>query len=431
MTTNNEFKETDIGDIPVEWDVEEIGDLYSSQYGYTESAKDEDTGTKFLRITDISENGQVKWNTVPYCEIEEKDLEKFKLETGDLLIARIGATTGKTCLINTEVEQGVFASYLIRLQRKNEKIVPSFGFYFTQSKFYWNQINANKGGKLKKGVSATLLKTLKVPIPPLPEQKTIAQKLTVIRNAIEQTQAVIEATEELKKSMMKHLFTYGPVPANQTDQVELKETDIGLVPKEWKLSVLSKFVEVKGGKRLPKGKSLVDYKTEHPYLRVRDFAHGTVSQKEIKYITEEIYPEISRYTISKDDLYISIAGTIGLVGEIPESLDGGNLTENAAKLILKSEGNLDKSYLKYFLLSSIGQSQIQLRTTKTSQPKLALMRIRQLPILLPPLNVQKQIADILKKIDDRYFTEKSLKESLETTFNSTLESLMSAKIRVN
>lgn len=431
MATKEGFKQTELGEIPKEWKVEEIGNLYCSQYGYTESAKEEDTGTKFLRITDINENGIVKWNTVPYCVINDNDLEKFCLKAGDLLVAQIGATTGKTCLINYDVEQSVFASYLIRLQRKSDALNPSFGFYFTQSKLYWDQINANKGGKLKKGVSATLLKSLKIPIPTDPEQKAIARKLTAIRKAIEQTQAVIEATEELKKSIMKHLFTYGPAPVDQTDQVKLQETDIGLVPEGWKFEELSNHIEVKGGKRLPKGKSLVDYKTDHPYIRVRDFENGTVSLNEIKYITNDIYEEISRYTIDKDDLYISIAGTIGMVGEIPEKLHNGNLTENAAKLIIKNKERINKSYLKYYLMSNIAQKQIQVRTTKTSQPKLALMRIRQLPILIPPTNVQNKIAGVLKSVDEKYFAENSLKETLEIKFDSTLESLMSAKIRVH
>lgn len=430
MTTTNKFKETDIGNIPVEWDIEEIGDLYSSQYGYTESAKDEDTGTKFLRITDISENGQVKWNTVPYCEIEEKDLEKFKLETGDLLVARIGATTGKTCLINTDVEQSVFASYLIRLQRKNEKIIPSFGFYFTQSKLYWDQINANKGGKLKKGVSATLLKTLKVPVPDNTEQKAIAQKLTVIRNAIEQTQAVIEATEALKKSMMKHLFTYGPVPANQTDQVKLKETEIGLVPEEWRMAKLGKFVDVKGGYAF-KSK---DYSEDGiRVLRISNVSFGFADWEDVQYLPNDFLEKNSDYGLKTGDLVMAMTRPVvsgGIkVAKLKERDVPSLLNQRVCKFEPSNEINTD--YLFQIIFNKSFIEAVSLGAIGSHQPNISATQIKNIKIPIPDIDLQKKIAKQLNKIDEKLSAERDKKSTLESLFNSTLESLMSAKIRVN
>jgi len=166
----------------------------------------------------------------------------------------------------------------------------------------------------------------------------------------------------------------------------------------WPLVKLGELVKVKGGKRLPKGSGYSESKTAYPYIRVTDFKNNSVRNSGLVYIEKEIQKKIARYTISCDDVYISIAGTIGIVGIIPEQLDGANLTENAAKLVINNKGQLDKNYLVRFL-STAGQAQIHERKKTTSQPKLALFRIEEVEIPLPPLDEQKRIAAILDKAD--------------------------------
>ena len=166
----------------------------------------------------------------------------------------------------------------------------------------------------------------------------------------------------------------------------------------WAKVKLGELVQVKGGKRLPKGAGYSESTTEYPYIRVTDFENNSVRTSGLVYIEKDIQEKIARYTISSDDVYISIAGTIGIVGVIPSELDGANLTENAAKLIINDSQQLDKNYLVRFL-SSAGQNQIQERKKTTSQPKLALFRIEEVEIPLPPLEVQKRIAAILDKAD--------------------------------
>ena len=92
------------------------------------------------------------------------------------------------------------------------------------------------------------------------------------------------------------------------------------------------FAQVKGGKRMPAGTALVSVKTQHPYLRIVDFKDGSIDKSNLQYVPDEVFPSVSRYTISSNDLYISIVGTIGLVGKVPVELSGANLTENAAKI---------------------------------------------------------------------------------------------------
>lgn len=184
----------------------------------------------------------------------------------------------------------------------------------------------------------------------------------------------------------------------QEQEKEMKQTKIGKLPKNWKISKIGEIAEVKGGKRLPKGVKFSEIKTPYPYIRVSDFKNGIVEIADLEYLTKEIQNKIKRYVISSEDVYISIAGTIGLAGLIPNELDGANLTENAAKICnLK---NIEKRFLSLALSSEIGQNQIRSYLGKTTQPKLALFRIEKLLVPVPPYSEQEKIASILGTVDD-------------------------------
>jgi len=201
------LKETEIGPVPKDWEVVRLGEVGEFQYGYTETASSKKIGPKFLRITDIDLTGsKIKWADVPYCKISDKDYLKYKLIDEDILFTRIGATTGKTCIVKSSPES-VFASYLIRFKVDLEKALPFFIYHFTTNKGYWNQINASKEGKLKKGVSSSQLKIFQIPLPALPTQQKIASILSAIDAKIEAEENKKKALEELFKSLLHNLMT--------------------------------------------------------------------------------------------------------------------------------------------------------------------------------------------------------------------------------
>lgn len=139
------------------------------EYGLTATATEDPIGPRFLRISDI-QGGVVRWEAVPYCHCSAQERERYKLSSGDLLIARIGATTGKSYLVSGAPGECVFASYLIRV-RPLSQLDPTFLSYFTQSRLYWSQIDAAKGGRLKTGVNAPVLRSLRIPVPPMRDQQ--------------------------------------------------------------------------------------------------------------------------------------------------------------------------------------------------------------------------------------------------------------------
>lgn len=170
----------------------------------------------------------------------------------------------------------------------------------------------------------------------------------------------------------------------------------GSLPDGWRWVKLDEICKIKGGKRLPAGSTFANHKTDYPYIRVVDFSNGSVNVQNLQYIDEAIQKQISQYIIHKEDVFISIAGSTGIVGVIPDTLDGANLTENAAKLVIINKDILDRDYLANVLNSKNCIEAIRQRTNMVGQPKLALERIATIPIPLPPLDEQRRITAILR-----------------------------------
>lgn len=192
-----------------------------------------------------------------------------------------------------------------------------------------------------------------------------------------------------------------------------KEEQPYKIPNNWCWVRLGNITQIKGGKRIPKGTSLLKENTGYKYIRVTDMKNGTVLNDDIHYISKDIYNKISNYTISKNDIYITCAGTIGRVGIIPVEFDGANLTENADKIIIK---HINKNLLVKVLSSYIVQKQIQEVITTGCQPKLAIKKIEQLKIPLPPINEQQRIVNIIESLFAKLDRAKELIENTLAQF---------------
>ncbi len=199
-----------------------------------------------------------------------------------------------------------------------------------------------------------------------------------------------------------------------------------MVPEGWEIKSIGDVCEVKGGKRLPKGRSLQKRNTPYPYIRVSDMFDGGVSLEDIRYVPEDVAPSIARYTISKNDLFISVAGTLGLVGKVPKELDGANLTENADKL---TKIQTDKDYLLAVLQSPWVQKSVENEKTSNAQPKLALERIRGFRIPVPPLAEQRKIAEILSTWDRAIEVAEAQLSAAHSAKRALMQQLLTGKRR--
>ena len=197
---------------------------------------------------------------------------------------------------------------------------------------------------------------------------------------------------------------------------------------QWQIKPLSEVAKIKGGKRVPKGEKLVFENTGYPYIRVADFTDdGTIDLSDIRYVTEDVFKQIKNYTINSEDLYISIAGTIGKAGIVPKELSGASLTENSCKLVF--ENIVFNRYVYYFTQTGYFIEQAGLNTRVAAMPKLALSRLGTIKLPFPPIPEQKRIVAILDRAfadieQARAKTEQNLKNAREL-FESYLQQVFS------
>ena len=224
---------------------------------------------------------------------------------------------------------------------------------------------------------------LEIPVPSLPEQQRIVDILDQEFAKIDALKANAEKSIQAAKDMF---------------QAALKKE---LEPKAgWKSRAIGDIADLKGGKRVPKGYKLETKPTGYPYIRVADFNEdGSVDMGDIHFISKVVYDGIKRYIITTDDVYISIAGTIGKSGIIPSELNGANLTENACRLVLK--GNINNKYIYYCTTSNQFKEQIAKLTKQAAQPKLALTRLATATISIPSRTEQDRIVKVLSELNER------------------------------
>jgi len=308
--------------------------------------------------------------------------------------------------------------------RFDDDVYPKFAFYFIISK-------TGKNILLSRSTTTTGLRNLQktdfdniiMPLPPLPEQKKIAAVLSAVQEAKEKTEAVIRATRELKKSLMKHLFTYGPVPLQEAENVPLKETEIGLVPEEWEVGRLGDVAKVTSGGSAPQGKE--SFNGQNPFVRVQHLELESDMIRRWDLVTDEAVDKCGLKLYPQGTIVFPKSGaSIYLEKRAILSVDA-YVVSHLCALISESplvDQNFLFHYLRFLRLSE-GKAE--------GYPTLNLTEIKNSKIACPPLPEQKKIADILSALDREIEAEENKKKALEELFRTLLSDLMTGKIRVN
>lgn len=233
-------------------------------------------------------------------------------------------------------------------------------------------------------------------IPSYSEQQKIADFLSNVDSIITAETKILNTLQKKKKALMQKLFT---------QQLRFKSDDGKDFP-EWEEKKLGEVCNVLSGKRVPKGNKLTSVNTGLKYITVSDMGDKFVSNKDIKYITQEIETKIKKYKVITGDIIISVAGTLGKVNIITEEFNNANLTENCDKLT-EFKGCITE-YLFYFLQSDKFLDEINRIKTSSAQPKLALDRLRIFVIPIPIIKEQQKIADCLSSMDSLIQTQQKV-----------------------
>ena len=349
-------------------------------YGHTASATKEDSGSKFLRITDI-QNGTVNWNSVPFCECSKKEIEKYLLKRGDIVFARTGATTGKSYLINYCPEASIFASYLIRV-RPNEKIDSDFLARFFETPDYWNQIQKNSRGATLPGVNATKLKELRIPLPPLAEQKRIAAILDKADAIRHKRQQAIKLADEFLRATFLDMF--GDPVTN---------------PKDWKVRKIEEvsFRVTKG--ESPKWQGFNYQNIGVCFVTSENVLWGKMDKNKKKYIPETFHAKLKRSQLKENDLLINLVGaSVGRTCLVPKELLPANINQAVSVTTLDT-----KQVIPFFVLQQLLTPQVQSKllgnVVEFARANISLTNIRKLQIIVPPLTEQKRWMQITAKVN--------------------------------
>jgi len=410
--------------IPEGWIHAPLQELaFRIQYGYTASATHESKGPRFLRITDI-QDGKVDWESVPTCEIDRDDLEKYALQPGDIVFARTGATTGKSFLIGPCPKNSIFASYLIRLQPASG-VNSGFLSLFFQTPEYWQFISENVSGNAQPNCNATKLAALMVPLPPAAEQKRIVarveQLLTCVSAARERLariptilkcfrQAVLAAAcsgrltagwqkedsdtgAALLTRIRQDRCTYWDGAHRKVKYPEpqhLDVTELPDLPEEWSWTALDQIVQegrpiiygiIKPGPHVPDGV---------PYVRINEMTDGGfVNPDGLRRADPARAAKFNRATLMSGDILVSKDGTIGRVSVVPPELEGGNITQHLVRV--SPHHLMDRWYLVSAIRSQYAQKWLLSELKGVALQGVNVRDFRRLPIPVPPVAEQAEI----------------------------------------
>lgn len=318
----------------------------------------------------------------------------LEVDTNDVIFAKM-KDTRKYLLINDKTKNLIVSTGFVVLKPKEDRILPKFLFYIVKSDNFQAQKDRFASGATQKAIGVKDLSNIEIPLPPIEIQKKIVERL-------DKQQAIIEKAKEMEKAILD------------------AGIDDAIFEGDWEWVELGDVVEIKGGKRIPKGKTFSEVETPYKYIRLVDIEMGKIKVGQVKSISEELYNFLRRYLVSKDDVVLSIAGTTGLVAQIPPELDKAILTENAVKFIIKSDFIIAE-FLKYCLMSNYLQNQIRKLTIQSSISKLPIYNIRTLKIPLPPLEKQKEIVEFLDTQFQALEKIRKMRENAEKKIKIILE----------
>ena len=432
-------------DIPDTWEWVRLGTVFSHNTGKALNASNR-SGQLLSYIT----TSNLYWNRFELDSLRQmyftdSEIEKCTATKGDLLVCE-GGDIGRASIWPYD--------YDIRIQNHIHRLrayIPVCAEYYYYLFYLYKHVGwiGGKGIGIQ-GLSANALHSLLFPLPPLNEQQRIVDHIKEIEPILDMYSEAQERLDSLndnfpdrlKKSILQRAVQGKLAPQDPSDEPasvlleRIREEKARLVkegkikkeknesvifrrdnshyeklgaaeiciddeipfeiPDTWTWVRLGTIASVLGGKRIPAGRKLTSTNTGHVYIRVSDMKNGSVDLDNLLYVPNDIYPSISKYIINKEDVYITVAGTIGNVGKIPPELDGANLTENADKLVFTL---VNQDWLIRCLSSGLIKDQIAEATTKVGQPKLAIKRIQNLLIPLPPAREQAQIVDMVEKIN--------------------------------
>ena len=348
----------------------------------------------------------VNWASVPYCFLENKEIAKFRLAAGDLVIARTGGTIGKSFLITEKLDEiAVFASYLIRVIPDKLKVNPGYLLRFLDSPCYWKQLSENSRGTGQPNVNARALSEIKVPLPPIEEQNRIVEQVNKLFDLIDCAEKAYNElsgplSERFRQLCLEKAIQGKLVPQLESEpKVELQNEKESFeipfeIPSKWKWTTLEQIcLQITDGEhKTPK------YQIGGvPFLSVKDISSKKLNFSNTKFVSLEDFNVIKKRCYpQKGDILLSKVGSTGIPAIVDTDKEFA-LFVSVALLKLNKLLVLDK-FLWYLLQSPLVQKQAKENTRGIGNKNWVLKAIKATMVPLPPILEQHRIVDQLEKI---------------------------------
>ena len=351
-----------------------------------------------------------------------------RLKKNDVIIATVRPTLKRIAYINDDYDNAICSTGFCVLRPISKVIDSEFLYYSIQRESFNEGLGSLQKGASYPAVSDKDVKSQIILLPPLSEQKKIAAVLSTIQQAREKTEAVIEAAKQVKQSMMKHLFTYGPVPVSEADQVELKETEIGEIPKDWAIKKLSDIFDFSRKPRSVKTKP--DDKV--PFIPMELIPENGVEvtwkEKMVREITSGTYVERGDLIIGKITPCFE-NGKQAILNNLPSSF--GYATTEVWAIHPKAGISINSRLIHEFLKQPHIRNELASKMEgATGRQRLPRYVLQDLLIPTPPEKTQQKMVNTIIAIDQKISSETAKKEALDTLFKSMLEQLITGKVRV-
>ncbi len=399
-------------------------------YGYTASANSIPIGPKFLRITDIIPYF-INWNNVLYCTINNNLISKYKLKRGDVVIARTGATTGYNAVIDADINS-VFASFLIRFRLNQNIVFSKFIKYILKSDFYKDFIANHIGGSAQPGINAKTLSLFPINLPPIEEQKRIADILGAFDDKIELLQKQNITLENMAKALFKSWFVdFDVVHAKQQGQPKaavmqqyhlteelynlfpssFEPSALGPIPTGWQVKTLGQVSLCFDSKRVPlSNRDRASRRGVYPYF-------GATSVMD--YINDFLFDDIY-LLLGEDGSVIKNDGTPFLQYVF------GKIWVNNHAHVLQGQEPITTEFLYLFL----SDFQIQPYVTGAVQAKLNQKNMNSIPMVIPDKNILNYFNIYAKRLFNKIIHNHKQIQTLTEMRDALLPRLISGKIRV-
>ena len=425
-----DFKMAEFGPLPKDWQVIRLKEVVALERGVSWSKSDEATsGIGVLSIPNIREDGRL--DLTPRVRILKRIPPEKWITQGDVLLVGSSGSiqnVGRVGMVSYDISEPLtYASFTVRARVNDSRMDQTFLLYLLRSPWVKFSTFSKRAADGKYNLQVQQLRNHLVPIPPLSEQRAIAHVLRTVQRAKEATERVIQATRELKKSLMRYLFTYGPVLIEEAERVSFKETEIGLVPEHWEVVRLGEIFEIQQGKALsPKSRF---GSRMRPFLRTANILWGRIDLSNVDYMHFEESEE-QRLALRAGDLLVCEGGDIGRT-----AIWNGQIQpcyyQNHLHRLRPNCSDVEPTFYMYWMETAWTILRLYGGAgNKTTIPNLSQSRLSSFPIPFPSLSEQRTIARVLRTVDKKLQAEEARKQALEALFKSLLNNLMTGKIRV-